>query len=111
MMAQDEARLLNHSFIGSEHLLLGLIAEGEGVAAKALEQLDISLEAAEEKVEEMIGISGTAPTGSTPFTPRAKKVLELSYREALQLGTTTSARNTCSSAWCARARTSRVRSW
>jgi len=86
MMAQDEARLLNHSFIGSEHLLLGLIAEGEGVAAKALEQLDISLEAAEEKVEEMIGISGTAPTGSTPFTPRAKKVLELSYREALQLG-------------------------
>jgi len=86
VLAQEEARLLNHSFIGTEHILLGLIHEGEGVAAKALEQLGISLEAVREKVEETIGASGTAPTGSPPFTPRAKKVLELSLREALQLG-------------------------
>ena len=86
VLAQEEARLLNHSFIGTEHILLGLIHEGEGVAAKALEQLGVSLEAVREKVEETIGLSGTAPTGSPPFTPRAKKVLELSLREALQLG-------------------------
>jgi ATP-dependent Clp protease ATP-binding subunit ClpC len=77
---------LNHSFIGTEHILLGLIHEGEGVAAKALESLGISLEAVREKVEETIGPAGSAPTGSPPFTPRAKKVLELSLREALQLG-------------------------
>ncbi len=86
VLAQEEARLLNHSFIGTEHILLGLIHEGEGVAAKALEQLGISLEAVREKVEETIGLSGSAPSGSPPFTPRAKKVLELSLREALQLG-------------------------
>ncbi len=86
MLAQEEARLLNHSFIGTEHILLGLIHEGEGVAAKALESLGISLEAVREKVEETIGMAGTAPSGSPPFTPRAKKVLELSLREALQLG-------------------------
>jgi hypothetical protein len=86
VLAQEEARLLNHSFIGTEHILLGLIHEGEGVAAKALESLGISLEAVREKVEETIGPAGSAPTGSPPFTPRAKKVLELSLREALQLG-------------------------
>ncbi|HEY7948868.1 MAG TPA: Clp protease N-terminal domain-containing protein, partial [Acidimicrobiales bacterium] len=86
VLAQEEARLLNHSFIGTEHLLLGLIHEGEGVAAHALHQLDISLEAARERIEEAIGLSGTPPIGSPPFTPRAKKVLELSLREALQLG-------------------------
>src|SRR6202521_295743 len=86
VLAQEEARLLNHSFIGTEHILLGLIHEGEGVAAKALESLGVSLEAVREKVEETIGLAGTAPTGSPPFTPRAKKVLELSLREALQLG-------------------------
>jgi ATP-dependent Clp protease ATP-binding subunit ClpC len=86
VLAQEEARLLNHSFIGTEHILLGLIHEGEGLAAKALEALGISLEAVREKVEETIGPAGTAPTGSPPFTPRAKKVLELSLREALQLG-------------------------
>jgi len=86
VLAQEEARLLNHSFIGTEHLLLGLIDEGEGIAAKALEQLDISLEAVRERVEEVIGLSGTWPTGSPPFTPRAKKVMELSLREAMQLG-------------------------
>ncbi len=86
VLAQEEARLLNHNFIGTEHILLGLIHEGEGVAAKALESLGISLEAVREKVEETIGPAGNGTTGSPPFTPRAKKVLELSLREALQLG-------------------------
>src|SRR5687767_15694904 len=86
VLAQEEARLLNHNFIGTEHILLGLIHEGEGVAAKALESLGISLEAVREKVEETIGPAGSSTSGSPPFTPRAKKVLELSLREALQLG-------------------------
>src|SRR5260370_40293679 len=73
VLAQEEARLLNHNFIGTEHLLLGLIHEGEGVAAKALEQLGISLEAVREKVEETMGAPTTAAGGSPPFTPRAKK--------------------------------------
>ncbi|WOP17255.1 ATP-dependent Clp protease ATP-binding subunit [Raineyella sp. LH-20] len=85
VLAQDEARALNHNYIGTEHLLLGLIHEGEGVAAKALEQLGISLEAVREKVVEIIGEGQQAPKGHIPFTPRAKKVLELSLREALQL--------------------------
>jgi ATP-dependent Clp protease ATP-binding subunit ClpC len=86
VLAQEEARLLNHSFIGTEHILLGLIHEGEGVAAKALDAMGITLEAVREKVEETIGMTGNPPSGSPPFTPRAKKVLELSLREALQLG-------------------------
>jgi ATP-dependent Clp protease ATP-binding subunit ClpC len=86
VLAQEEARLLNHSFIGTEHILLGLMHEGDGVAAQALESLGISLEAVREKVGETIGMAGAAPSGSPPFTPRAKKVLELSLREALQLG-------------------------
>ncbi len=85
VLAQDEARALNHNYIGTEHLLLGLIHEGEGVAAKALEQMGISLEAVREKVVEIIGEGQQAPKGHIPFTPRAKKVLELSLREALQL--------------------------
>ncbi|MEA2827844.1 MAG: ATP-dependent Clp protease ATP-binding subunit ClpC [Actinomycetota bacterium] len=87
VLAQEEARLLNHSYIGTEHVLLGLIHEGEGVAAKALEDLGISLEAVRLRVEDMIGHGDLAPAeGHIPFTPRAKKVLELSLREALQLG-------------------------
>ncbi|MDQ2825931.1 MAG: ATP-dependent Clp protease ATP-binding subunit, partial [Actinomycetota bacterium] len=86
VLAQEEARLLNHNYIGTEHILLGLIHEGEGVAAKALEQLGISLEAVRTQVEEIIGQGGSSPSGHIPFTPRAKKVLELSLREALQLG-------------------------
>ncbi len=86
MLAQEEARLLNHNYIGTEHILLGLIHEGEGVAAKALESLGISLEAVRSQVEEIIGQGGSSPSGHIPFTPRAKKVLELSLREALQLG-------------------------
>jgi ATP-dependent Clp protease ATP-binding subunit ClpC len=86
VLAQEEARLLNHNYIGTEHVLLGLIHEGEGVAAKALESLGISLEAVRNQVEEIIGQGGSSPSGHIPFTPRAKKVLELSLREALQLG-------------------------
>src|SRR6266542_2762130 len=85
-LAQEEARRLHHNYIGTEHLLLGLLSEGEGVAAKALESLDISLEAVRVQVEEIIGQGQTAPTGHIPFTPRAKRVLELSLREAMQLG-------------------------
>src|SRR6516162_1385190 len=86
VLAQEEARLRNHNFIGTEHILLGLIHEGEGVAAKALESLGITLEAVREKVEEIVGHAGSSTSASPPFTHRAKKVLELSLREALQLG-------------------------
>jgi ATP-dependent Clp protease ATP-binding subunit ClpC len=86
VLAQEEARLLNHNYIGTEHLLLGLAHEGQGVAAKALESLGISLEAVRAQVEEIIGQGQMAPTGHIPFTPRAKKVLELSLRESKQLG-------------------------
>jgi ATP-dependent Clp protease ATP-binding subunit ClpC len=86
VLAQDEARMLNHNYIGTEHLLLGLIQEGEGVAAQALDALGISLADARRDTEEIIGQGPAAPTGHMPFTPRAKKVLELALREALQLG-------------------------
>ena len=86
VLAQEEARLLKHNYIGTEHILLGLIHEGEGVAAKALEHLGISLEGVRSQVEDIIGEGGSSPSGHIPFTPRAKKVLELSLREALQLG-------------------------
>jgi ATP-dependent Clp protease ATP-binding subunit ClpC len=86
VLAQEEARMLNHNYIGTEHILLGLIHEGEGVAAKALESMTISLQGVRDQVQEIIGRGQTAPAGHIPFTPRAKKVLELSLREALQLG-------------------------
>ena len=86
VLAQEEARMLNHNYIGTEHILLGLIHEGDGVAAKALESLGIALEGVRQQVEEIIGQGRQAPSGHIPFTPRAKKVLELSLREALQLG-------------------------
>jgi ATP-dependent Clp protease ATP-binding subunit ClpC len=86
VLAQEEARMLNHNYVGTEHILLGLIHEGEGVAAKALESLGISQEAVRQQVEVIIGQGQHAPSGHIPFTPRAKKVLELSLREALQLG-------------------------
>jgi Clp amino terminal domain, pathogenicity island component len=85
-LAQEEARMLNHNYIGTEHILLGLIRESEGVAAKALESLGISLEAVRQQVKEIIGRGQQAPSGHIPFTPRAKKVLELSLREADGLG-------------------------
>jgi ATP-dependent Clp protease ATP-binding subunit ClpC len=86
VLAQEEARLLNHNYIGTEHILLGLIHEEEGVAARALTELGVSLEAIRVEVVEIIGQGAAAPTGHLPFTPRSKKVLELSLREALQLG-------------------------
>jgi ATP-dependent Clp protease ATP-binding subunit ClpA len=86
VLAQEEARMLDHNYIGTEHLLLGLIHEGEGVAAKALEAMGISLDAVRQQVEEIIGRGQQAPSGHIPFTPRAKRVLELSLRESGQLG-------------------------
>jgi ATP-dependent Clp protease ATP-binding subunit ClpC len=86
VLAQEEARMLNHNYIGTEHILLGLAREGEGIAAKALESLGISLDAVRQQVEEIIGQGQQAPSGHIPFTPRAKKVLELALRESLQLG-------------------------
>jgi len=86
VLAQEEARMLNHNYIGTEHILLGLVHEGDGVAARVLSSMDISLEAVRMRVEEIIGQGQAAPAGHIPFTPRAKKVLELSLREALQLG-------------------------
>jgi len=86
-LAQEEARMLNHSYIGTEHILLGLVHEGDGVGAKALESLGISLDVVRQRVEEIIG-QGQPPTpsGHIPFTPRAKKALERSLRESLRLG-------------------------
>ena len=86
ILAQSESRLMNHTYIGTEHLLLGLISEETGVAAKALESLGASLESVRRGVEEQIGPGSTSPTGYIPFTPRAKRTLEFSLREALSLG-------------------------
>jgi ATP-dependent Clp protease ATP-binding subunit ClpC len=86
VLAQEEARALNHNYIGTEHILLGLVRERDGVAGKALVSLDISLDAVRQQVEEIVGQGQAVPRGHIPFTPRAKKVLELSLREALQLG-------------------------
>ncbi len=86
VLAQAEARLLNHNYIGTEHILLGLVQEGEGIAAKALDSLGVPLQTIRDQVVEIIGKGGESPTGHIPFTPRAKKVLELALRESLQLG-------------------------
>ena len=87
VLAQEEARRLDHNYIGTEHILLGLLRDGEGVAVEALGGLGISLDETRAKVEEIIGRGSDQPSGHIPFTPRAKKVLELSLREALELGT------------------------
>jgi ATP-dependent Clp protease ATP-binding subunit ClpC len=86
VLSQEHARLLGHSYIGTEHVLLGLIHEGEGVAAKVLTDLGVSLDAVRNQVEEIIGQGGTSPSGNIPFTPRVKKVIEYSLREGLHLG-------------------------
>ena len=86
VLAQEEARELNHNYIGTEHILLGLLEVGEGVGPRALDTLGISRDSVRQEVEEMIGRGPQAPTGHIPFTPRAKKVLELSLREAIRLG-------------------------
>src|ERR1700735_1369715 len=86
VLAQEESRRLGHNHIGTEHLLLGLLAEREGVAARALESLGVTLDAARQQVREIVGPDSEAARGHIPFTPRAKKILELSLREALSLG-------------------------
>src|ERR1700694_2969558 len=86
VLAQEESRILNHNYIGTEHLLLGMLHEGEGGAARALEVMGIGLEAVRQQVEEIVGRGKEIPSGHIPFTPRAKKVLEFSLRESLQLG-------------------------
>ena len=87
VLAQEEARMLNHNYIGTEHILLGLIHEGTGIAAKALESLGVTEEAARQQAEEIIGRGQQPPPrGHIPFVPRAKKTLELSLREAIALG-------------------------
>jgi ATP-dependent Clp protease ATP-binding subunit ClpA len=85
VLAQDEARMLNHTYIGTEHILLGFLRDGEGVAAQVLEGLGIRLENARAAVEDIVGRGGSFPTGHIPFTPRAKKVLDMSFREAMDL--------------------------
>ena len=86
VLAQDEARFLNHNYIGTEHILLGLVHEEQGVAARALTELGISLDAVRAEVKQIVGQGKSPPTGHIPFTPRAKKVLELSLRESMALG-------------------------
>jgi ATP-dependent Clp protease ATP-binding subunit ClpC len=86
VLAQEESQRLSHNYIGTEHLLLGLLAERDGLAAQALESLNVTLTAAREQVEEIIGLGDQKPHGHIPFTPRAKKILELSLREALTMG-------------------------
>jgi ATP-dependent Clp protease ATP-binding subunit ClpC len=88
VLAQEEARLLDHSYIGTEHILLGIVREGEGIAATALDALGISLETVRQQTEEIIGRGQSASPERVPFTPRAKKVLELALRESLQMGHT-----------------------
>jgi ATP-dependent Clp protease ATP-binding subunit ClpC len=89
VLAQDEAKMLNHNYVGTEHILLGLLREGNGVAARALESLGIGLDAVRQQVEQIIGRGqGPPPEGHIPFTPRSKRVLELSLRESLDLGHT-----------------------
>src|ERR1017187_2726105 len=111
VLAQEEARLLDHGYIGTEHLLLGLIHEGEGVAAKALESLGISLAAVRQQVEAIIGRGQQAPSGHIPFTSRAKKVLELSLRKRASWVATTSAPSTSCWVWFARGTAWPPRCW
>ena len=86
VLAQEEARILNHDYMGTEHLLLGLLREPEGIGARTLEALGISLETVRHSVEDVVGVGDSAPGSNIPFTPRAKTVLEISFRESLNLG-------------------------
>src|SRR6059058_5491607 len=104
VLAQEEARTLKHNYIGTEHILLGLLREEEGLAARVLESLDITVERVRAQVVRIVGSGEEVTSGQIPFTPRAKKVLELALREALSLGTTTSAPSTSCWGSCARTR-------
>ena len=106
VLAQEEARTLKHNYIGTEHILLGLLREEEGLAARVLESLDITTERVRSQVVRIVGSGEEVTSGQIPFTPRAKKVLELALREALASATTTSAPSTSCSAWCVRTRAS-----
>jgi ATP-dependent Clp protease ATP-binding subunit ClpC len=86
VLGQEEARTLRHEYMGTEHVLLGLLAEGEGIAGQTLQRAGITLDAARAEIEKIIGRGEAAPRGHVPFTPRAKKVLELALREAIHLG-------------------------
>ena len=86
VLAQEEARILKHNYIGTEHILLGLLREEEGLAARVLESLDITVERVRAQVVRIVGSGEEVTSGQIPFTPRAKKVLELALREALSLG-------------------------
>ena len=86
VLAQEEARTLKHNYIGTEHILLGLLREEEGLAARVLESLDITVERVRAQVVRIVGSGEEVTSGQIPFTPRAKKVLELALREALSLG-------------------------
>ena len=101
-LAQEEARSLHHGFIGTEHILLGLIEESDGLGARALRSLGITMEDVRQKVEEIVGASLSTPGGAPPFTPRSKKVLELALREALQLDHSYIDTEPSCSAWCGR---------
>ena len=111
MWAQEEARLLNHGFIGTEHILLGLIREGDGIGARALQSLGISLDAVREKVEETIGMSANPPTSPPPFTPGPKRSSSSRFVRHCSSITTTSAPSTCSSVWSGSMRAWRAPSW
>ena len=111
VLAQEEAKRLNHNYIGTEHILLGLLRDGENVAAKTLQALGITLEAVRQQVEEIIGRGKKDPSGRIPFTPRAKRVLELSLREAISFTIAASAPNTSCSACSARVRAWLPRCW
>jgi ATP-dependent Clp protease ATP-binding subunit ClpC len=90
VLAQDEARALKHNHIGTEHILLGLLREGEGIPARIFETFGVGLEDVRAQVGRIVGQGDEVTTGQIPFTPRAKKVLELSLREALRSATSTS---------------------
>ena len=111
VLAQEEARLLDHNWIGTEHILLGLIHEGQGVAARTLSALGISLDATRQAVEEILGRGAQAPSGHIPFTPRSKKVLELSLRKRSASAATTSAPSISCSPSSARVTALAPRSW
>jgi len=111
MLAQEEARRLGHNFVGTEQILLGLIGEGTGISAKVLKSMGVNLKEARVEVEKIIGRGSGFVAVEIPFTPRAKRVLELSLEEAPSWGTTTSVPSICCSVCSERVRASLRASW